>query len=406
MKYDPLISVIVPVYNTSNYLRQCLDSICAQTYKNLEIICVNDGSTDNSADILSEYAARDERIVVVHQKNAGLSAARNTALEAAKGQWVAAVDSDDYLLPETFELCARHTSDNRIDLIRYNIEDFRDDVPECIIDSPWLKPVADGTVAITEDIILKQNVAFCGKIWRLDSLRSLNAKFPVGLLYEDQYFWFAVLPCCRYMHFETSNKAAYRYRRRADSIIGSSTSQSNSRILEILKIVELNLENFKKLEVRKRFGYSSDCPSRLEIEMLENTYKNILRWCPDSLLQASWYKYREIIEKNNYQKTGIDHTLLLLFYHIPPKIVKQFNYYELTKVLKAHKLKHTIFESLAKNEMMAISLYKQLVRNRRILSIKHFLTWGKRKKEYRNELRKTQLLLNVIRSYRAQKAAE
>ena len=103
MSQAPLISVIVPVYNTEKYLRKCLDSICGQTYRNLEIICVNDGSPDNSATILEEYAARDERIKVLTQANAGLAAARNAGLAFASGEWVTGVDSDDYLELDAYE---------------------------------------------------------------------------------------------------------------------------------------------------------------------------------------------------------------------------------------------------------------------------------------------------------------
>lgn len=97
------VSVIIPVYNTAKYLPRCLDSILNNTYKNLEIICVNDGSTDESADILERYAAEDTRIVVVNQANAGVSAARNTGLDRAAGEFVSFVDSDDWVHPQYFE---------------------------------------------------------------------------------------------------------------------------------------------------------------------------------------------------------------------------------------------------------------------------------------------------------------
>ena len=92
---DELISILVPVYNVSSYLRDCLDSILRQTYPSIEIICINDGSTDNSLEILNEYKDKDSRITVISQTNSGLSAARNTGLEVAKGEWVTFVDSDD-----------------------------------------------------------------------------------------------------------------------------------------------------------------------------------------------------------------------------------------------------------------------------------------------------------------------
>lgn len=97
------ISIIVPVYNTEKYLAKCLDSIVNQTYKNLEIICVNDGSTDNSLDILKKYSVQDSRIAIVNKENGGLSSARNTGLQAVHGEYVMFVDSDDWIDTDTCE---------------------------------------------------------------------------------------------------------------------------------------------------------------------------------------------------------------------------------------------------------------------------------------------------------------
>ena len=113
-----LVSVIVPVYNTAPWLRKCLDSIINQTYRNLEIICVNDGSTDDSASILDEYAAKDARIKVIHQANAGVSVARNKGLDIAVGEYVSFVDSDDWLEPETYERALNRMSDD-VDMVWY-----------------------------------------------------------------------------------------------------------------------------------------------------------------------------------------------------------------------------------------------------------------------------------------------
>ncbi len=94
---NELISIIIPVYNVGKYLGKCLDSVINQTYHNIEIICVNDGSTDNSYDILLEYAKKDSRIKVINQKNAGVSAARNTGLDTAAGKYIMFIDSDDWV---------------------------------------------------------------------------------------------------------------------------------------------------------------------------------------------------------------------------------------------------------------------------------------------------------------------
>ena len=104
-----MISIIVPVYNAAPYLPQCLDSLVNQTYRDIEIICVNDGSTDNSLDILKAYAERDSRILVIHQENQGLSDARNKGLENARGEWVMFVDSDDWIGTDCCKTLLSHT---------------------------------------------------------------------------------------------------------------------------------------------------------------------------------------------------------------------------------------------------------------------------------------------------------
>ena len=103
MANNPLISIIVPVYNVENYLCECIDSIRKQTYSNIEIILVDDGSTDRSGDICDEYAKIDSRIIVVHKNNGGLSSARNTGLEIASGNYIGFVDSDDFIEQTMYE---------------------------------------------------------------------------------------------------------------------------------------------------------------------------------------------------------------------------------------------------------------------------------------------------------------
>ena len=115
------ISVIIPVYNVEPYLRQCLDSVVNQTYKNLEIIIIDDGSPDNCGAICDEYAAKDKRIQVIHKENCGLSAARNDGLARATGEWIAFVDSDDWCELDLYEkaiACAEKTDP---DIVLYSL---------------------------------------------------------------------------------------------------------------------------------------------------------------------------------------------------------------------------------------------------------------------------------------------
>ena len=99
----PIVSILIPVYNVENYLDKCLDSVISQTMNNIEIICVNDGSTDHSGEILEKYQKKDKRIIVVNKENGGLPSARNAGLEIARGKYIGFVDADDYINSDMYE---------------------------------------------------------------------------------------------------------------------------------------------------------------------------------------------------------------------------------------------------------------------------------------------------------------
>lgn len=113
------VSVIIPIYNVEQYLPKCLDSIVGQTYKNLEIICVDDGSPDNSAEILHAYSEKDDRIIVVHKENGGLSSARNEGIKIATGDYTVFVDSDDWIDTETIEAAVNATENDGVDMVMW-----------------------------------------------------------------------------------------------------------------------------------------------------------------------------------------------------------------------------------------------------------------------------------------------
>lgn len=117
MKY---LSVIVPVYNTENYLSRCISSILGQTWTDLELILIDDGSTDGSGRICDDYAANDPRVKVIHKKNGGVSAARNDALKIAEGEFVGFVDSDDWVAPHTYELAISKALESGSDIVQFN----------------------------------------------------------------------------------------------------------------------------------------------------------------------------------------------------------------------------------------------------------------------------------------------
>ncbi len=114
-----MISVVVPVYNVAKYLRRCIDSVRAQTYTDWEMICINDGSTDKSSEILSEYLEKDSRIRVINKQNEGVSAARNDGVAAARGDWILFLDSDDFIHPQTLEITHRIAAKAGVDIVSF-----------------------------------------------------------------------------------------------------------------------------------------------------------------------------------------------------------------------------------------------------------------------------------------------
>lgn len=121
------VSVIIPIYNVSAYLRECLDSVIGQSLQELEIICVNDGSTDNSLEIIREYAAKDPRIVVITGPNGGYGKAMNKGLDRATGRYIGIVEPDDYIVPEMFEQLYRTAAEQDLDLVKADFHRFTRD---------------------------------------------------------------------------------------------------------------------------------------------------------------------------------------------------------------------------------------------------------------------------------------
>ncbi len=181
---DLKISVIVPVYNVENYIRQCLDSICNQTYKNLEILVVDDGSPDNCPQICDEYAQKDSRIKVFHQKNGGQSVARNLALRQCAGDIIAFVDSDDYLELNAYETLINFLVDNDLDIVFMSANIVQDE--EILETSFHFYP--NGTICAPNEIFRKVLRDEIGgqpylKIYRKECFE--NVCFPEGRIYED-----------------------------------------------------------------------------------------------------------------------------------------------------------------------------------------------------------------------------
>ena len=238
----PLISIIVPVYNTAPWLAKCLDSICAQDYRNLEILCIDDGSTDNSAEILKEYAAKDTRIKVYTQKNAGLSASRNTGLEHASGEWVTGVDSDDYLYPGIYNQLLDYCYDE-VDVVFFGVQVVSEDMQELPARDYFNLPEA-GEYEMTPHLASILNVCFWSKLWRRSLIERYNFRFPVGLVHEDEALYWSFMPCVK--RIAVCRAIGYAYMQRCGSIMNADGLNVVNRKQRLMPVLEFVHAEYKK----------------------------------------------------------------------------------------------------------------------------------------------------------------
>ena len=184
------VSVIIPIYNVEEYLPKCLNSIINQTYKDLEIICVNDCSPDNSAKILEEYAGNDKRIKIVNRKNnGGLSAARNSGLEAATGEYIYFCDSDDWIEEDYIEKMVSAIELTNVDIVlNTNIISVKNNKIEPFEWIRYPKQTPEGEFLETEDAVNRSQVMIWAHLYKKSFLDKYNLRFPEGYIHEDEYF--------------------------------------------------------------------------------------------------------------------------------------------------------------------------------------------------------------------------
>lgn len=216
-----LFSIIIPVYNVENYLRDCLDSVLNQSFNDWEAICVNDGSTDGSAAILESYAERDSRFNVISQPNGGLSAARNTGLDAAQGDYVLFLDSDDWLEPNALQILSESTTNE--DLLCFNGRRFFE-MDRKYENADHLEPAVNesGWEYYSQNALCHRNFAFVCVVlrcYRRSYLLGHGLRFKTGIYHEDNLF--TPLACYYADKVKVIPNVLYDYRVRESSIMTS-----------------------------------------------------------------------------------------------------------------------------------------------------------------------------------------
>lgn len=299
-----MVSIIVPVYNVEMYLPQCIDSILAQSYSNIEVILVDDGSTDSSLSICREYAERDERIRVYHQNNMGVSAARNTGISNARGEYIAFVDSDDLIRQDYIEKLIFDLSENNADISACDLLRFND------MNEPDLLSTEEND----EKIFLSGKEAalavYTGQsklhiaVWAKIIKKSLFAgmEFPVGKIHEDD----ALTPRLLYKANKIvySENKMYLHRKRQNSIMEVGFSEKR---FDAIEAIDNNIVFFKKnnemeiasaaerLRIKRHALYILDChkygmvkkiPQNLKMSVAAAVY-NLYRIMPSHKFE--WY---------------------------------------------------------------------------------------------------------------------
>ena len=285
------ITIIVPVYNVEKYLRRCLDSIIKQSYKNLEIILVDDGSTDNSLAICNEYKAKDNRIIIIHKENGGLSSARNAGLDIATGEYIGFVDSDDEILENMYETLYKNIKETNCDIAAGRfimiLSDGEEQLPPYNTD--------DKDIVIMSGIdrwfylylswvaIVQVNKLFKRHIFE-------NLRFKEGAYYEDEYII--------HLEYEKAKRIVYvptvlyRYYYRDDSITNKKEYNRAKKFdqLDSQKERAQYFENKKQyllqyLQLRLITSFNDDFEnlSLEEKEYYRDIYNEVLEYAQDKI---------------------------------------------------------------------------------------------------------------------------
>ena len=235
---EALVSVIIPVYNVEKYLKKCVDSVLNKTYRNLDIILVDDGSTDLSGKMCDELGIDDKRVTVIHKQNGGLSDARNAGLNVARGGYYAFVDSDDYISSDMIEIMVNSARENSCEIAICNMVRFSESGESAL----FYHPVAQKQILLGENRFktLKQP-SVCNKLFKASLFQ--NIRFPKGKYYEDTFVYHELLYRAKCVVLTGSN--SYWYLERSDSIVGSPkyTSRYFDFIEAVWKRAEFLIEN-------------------------------------------------------------------------------------------------------------------------------------------------------------------
>lgn len=303
---NPLISVIVPVYNVEKYIRECIDSIIFQTYNNFELILVDDGTPDNSGHICDDYAKKDSRIKVIHKRNEGVSVARNIGIEVAKGEWITFVDSDDKLEEDALQICSDFIRNQSIDLLQFR------DTDSNLND----RLIYEEIVPSKQYLRLEHPITVWGSMFKKSIINKWNLQFNSNIkIGEDLIFVTNYIKHCKQCLM--LNRSLYFYRKNEN---GATFNMKKNEILKTLDAfsdlksytpeIEVRINNQlielfcnKEVILNHRISKLRHLYQKLNIRETSNIISNSVKWFKlisyfnltfALLIMKSYYKYIKI----------------------------------------------------------------------------------------------------------------
>ena len=345
------ISVIVPVYNTEKYIHECISSIINQTFKDIEVICIDDGSTDNSLNILNDFAKRDSRINVVHQDNMGISKTRNVGLSLAKGEYVTFMDSDDYFELTALEECYSIAEKLSLDFLIFKLLNFDNETGEKIykknFEMKHLRDKVGDNVFNYRDVMeyfFRISPTTAGKFYRREFLSDL--RYVEGLIFEDNPFFIkAFLKADRVYFYD---KHLYHRRLRTDSITHS-FHHAFSDCIEIYEIIAKIIEDNGFYDILKEEILRNRCKDIFNrFSQVEEEYKVDFF----DKIQANFSKIRDKVENDHTIENSDEKTRVIFYSALEAQSGKEFelmvNNYKLN--VKNEKLEKKVESLKEKNK--------------------------------------------------------
>lgn len=321
---SPLVSIIVPIYKVEPYLRRCLNSIVNQTYTNLEIILVDDGSPDECPTICDEYASKDNRIIVIHKKNGGLSDARNAGLNICKGEYISFIDGDDYVDCDYIERLIEPTKKDSYDFI---IADYRssNEKKESTHLSCKEGSIQDNLTIIRIYCSQQYPPSAWAKLYKFSFLSDNQFHFQKGLLFEDQ-LWSCILACSA-KNICTVHKQIYHYTIRTDSIMQSSDISFSKKISSWCFILAQEQKIFSSYQEVLRKEISSFFTIKItEALKTANRNRHLFHKAFQAITQSM---NKEIISFWIYQAKGLYKIYFFTLSLLPSKLQEEIMYFHL-----------------------------------------------------------------------------